>query len=362
MNNVATPEKMEFLYTETNQSRATSQNALVIADRATADNEGLFVKDFHFLFANFGEAIAIVNSKPLAAIFVFESMVDKTNLQFNYVMAFAAKNRIPVMLYSAEFSPKAQKMAVEFKFDDYYCGDFTISCVNKIKLTQKLNAHWYKQLDEAQKITAANNPKVKKWVSKRAFDIMFSLTLLILISPIMLAIAIIIKLGSKGPVFYISKRAGTGYKIFDFYKFRSMRKGADSDLKKLSGQNQYSSSVFFKIQDDPRVTRFGKFLRSTSLDELPQLLNVLKGDMSLVGNRPLPLYEAERLTKDGDVRRFLAPAGITGLWQVTKRGKKDMSDTERIQLDIIYARKISFAYDLKILLSTFPALIQQEKV
>ena len=362
MNNVATPVSAEFLYTdELMTSLAVAQNTLVIGDDSISGNQGHFVKDFHFAFATLTEAIAILNSRPLAAIFVSESVVDKTNLQFNYVLSFAAKNRTPVFLYSKDFSPRAQNLALELKFDDYYCGDLTINCVNKIKLTQKLNAHWYKQQD-AQKTALANNPKVKKWVSKRAFDIIFSLTLLILLSPIMLVIALIIKLGSKGPVFYISKRAGTGYKIFDFYKFRSMRKGADGDLKKLSGQNQYSSSVFFKIQDDPRVTRFGKFLRSTSLDELPQLFNVLKGDMSLVGNRPLPLYEAERLTKDGDVRRFLAPAGITGLWQVTKRGKKDMSDTERIQLDIIYARKISFAYDLKILLSTFPALIQQEKV
>jgi lipopolysaccharide/colanic/teichoic acid biosynthesis glycosyltransferase len=130
--------------------------------------------------------------------------------------------------------------------------------------------------------------------------------------------------------------------------------------------NQYSEdpsgSVFFKFKNDPRVTGLGRFLRGTSLDELPQLINVLKGDMSLVGNRPLPLYEAERLTNDQIAWRFLAPAGISGLWQVTKRGKEKMSEEERIHLDIQYAMNNSFVYDLKILVNTIPALLQKEKV
>ena len=123
-----------------------------------------------------------------------------------------------------------------------------------------------------------------------------------------------------------------------------------------------SEGVFFKIKDDPRITKFGAFLRTTSLDEIPQLFNVLIGDMSLVGNRPLPLYEAEKLTKDQIAWRFLAPAGITGLWQITKRGKDNMSPDERIALDMEYAMKNSFWLDMKILMSTFPALLQKEKV
>jgi lipopolysaccharide/colanic/teichoic acid biosynthesis glycosyltransferase len=204
------------------------------------------------------------------------------------------------------------------------------------------------------------------WALKRTFDIAFALPALIFLSPLLILIAILVKLDSKGPVFYISKRAGNGYKIFDFYKFRSMRTGADAELKNLSHLNQYtdtpSDSVFFKLKNDPRVTKLGSFLRNTSLDELPQLINVLKGDMSLVGNRPLPLYEAEKLTKDQIAWRFLAPAGITGLWQVTKRGKAEMSEEERIQLDMQYAMNNSFVYDLKILWSTIPALLQKEKV
>ena len=145
-----------------------------------------------------------------------------------------------------------------------------------------------------------------------------------------------------------------------------MRVGADAELATLAHLNQYNANgtggVFFKIKDDPRITRFGEFLRNTSLDEIPQLFNVLRGDMSLVGNRPLPLYEAEKLTCDQIAWRFLAPAGITGLWQITKRGKENMSPEERIALDMEYAMNNSFWLDMKILLSTFPALLQKEKV
>jgi lipopolysaccharide/colanic/teichoic acid biosynthesis glycosyltransferase len=116
------------------------------------------------------------------------------------------------------------------------------------------------------------------------------------------------------------------------------------------------------IKNDPRITRIGGFLRSSSLDELPQLFNILMGDMSLVGNRPLPLYEAEMLTSNEWSMRFLGPAGLTGLWQISKRGKEDMSERERKKLDNFYAQNYSFWLDLKILLGTFPALFQKEKV
>jgi lipopolysaccharide/colanic/teichoic acid biosynthesis glycosyltransferase len=198
---------------------------------------------------------------------------------------------------------------------------------------------------------------------KRGFDILISSSLLIVLSPVMLLIALAIKLESKGPIFYIAKRAGRGYKIFNFYKFRTMVIGADSKINEYSHLNQYNADTqgpkFYKIENDPRITRIGTILRKTSLDELPQLINVLLGDMSLVGNRPLPLYEAATLTTDEWAKRFLAPAGITGLWQIKKRGNKDMSVEERINLDIYYANKYNFAYDLWIMANTPTALIQK---
>ncbi len=204
-------------------------------------------------------------------------------------------------------------------------------------------------------------------VFKRVMDMIISLVALIILSPLMLVIAVAIKMDSKGPVFYKSYRAGSNYRVFKFIKFRTMIMEADNRLSGMMNMNQYTPSekrdpVFVKISNDPRITRFGKFLRNTSLDEIPQLFNVLKGDMSLVGNRPLPLYEAKTLTTDSLAERFNAPAGITGLWQISKRGQKEMSAEERIALDIQYARANSFANDLQIMLKTPKAMIQKDNV
>ena len=254
-------------------------------------------------------------------------------------------------------------------------------------------------------------PKISIPFGKRVFDIVVSLILILFLSPILLFVYFAIKLESKGPAVYKSKRIGSGYFMFDFYKFRSMYPDADKRLKEYMVLNQYADTTravvpnvstiydsneakyftlddlrdvligdevvvkgadsgnkqkkaaFFKLEKDPRVTKVGRILRKYSLDELPQLFNVLNGDMSIVGNRPLPLYEAEMLTTDDSVERFMAPAGITGLWQVEKRGDNgSMSDQERIQLDINYSKNYSIWMDLKILYKTFSAFIQKADV
>lgn len=281
----------------------------------------------------------------------------------------ARQKAIPFILYTPKFDQNTKDLAFKIGADEYHYGAITYAFLKRIEFIKKLKNYKNQRGNKPYAVIHSLDeiPTIKLWALKRTFDIMVSLGGLLLISPLLILIAILIKLESKGPIFYISKRAGAGYKIFDFYKFRSMRVGADSELKKLGHLNQYggdnaSNGVFYKIKNDPRVTRIGSILRNTSLDEIPQLINVLKGDMSLVGNRPLPLYEAEKLTKDQIAWRFLAPAGITGLWQVTKRGKEDMSPEERIALDMEYAMKNSFWLDIKILFSTFPALLQKEKV
>ncbi|MGB0930172.1 MAG: sugar transferase [Chitinophagales bacterium] len=273
---------------------------------------------------------------------------------------------IPFILVGDEPTQMDSMSALRRGIDDFYTAPLEWEDIeNRIRFLKmfkteraKLNLTEETSYEkEAQKITP-----------KRVFDIVFSVGVLIGISPLLLLIAAMIKLESrgKGKVFYASQRVGSGYKVFNFYKFRSMREGADKELKKLEHLNQYSDkkedNAFVKLKNDPRVTFVGRLIRKTSLDELPQFFNVLKGDMSIVGNRPLPLYEAEQLTKDEWSQRFLAPAGITGLWQVTKRGKDNMSVKERMELDIEYAEKYSLWYDLKIISKTIPAMLQHESV
>ena len=269
--------------------------------------------------------------------------------------------------------------------------------------------------------------KIPFW--KRSFDIIFSLLAIIILSPVFIITAIAIRLESKGPVIFKSKRVGTNYTIFDFLKFRSMYVDAESKLKEVAktAGNQYAeknkqpeeekqntitaplgdeaemmmmsmgmesdmmisddevmlvgddfvvsetdfnkekeediNNAFVKIENDPRVTKVGRFIRKYSIDELPQLFNILRGDMSVVGNRPLPLYEAEKLTVDASIDRFMAPAGLTGLWQVEERGKGGMmSAEERKQLDITYGQTYNFMLDMKIIFRTLFAFIQKENV
>ena len=218
------------------------------------------------------------------------------------------------------------------------------------------------QINESQQI---NNEKleIKMPLTKRIFDIVVSSIAIILLSPVFLLTAILVRLESKGSIIYRSRRIGCGYQEFDFFKFRSMYADADKRLKEMENLNQYKGdTIFIKIKNDPRITKVGRIIRKYSIDELPQLFNVLFGHMSIIGNRPLPLYEAELLTKENAAYRFLAPAGITGLWQVTKRGGNDMLAEERINLDITYAENMSLWFDLKILFKTPFSLVQKENV
>ncbi len=233
-----------------------------------------------------------------------------------------------------------------------------LSTFLKRRKDQKIKALQLK----AQNINAFRLPL---W--KRTFDIFFSGMAILCLSPLLIFTALAIRIESKGPIIYKSKRVGSNYQIFDFLKFRSMYTDADKHLKDFNALNQYQqedediwgeepeaevneeideeeillisddfviseedyinkkskekSNAFVKLENDPRITKIGRIIRKYSIDELPQLINILKGDMSIVGNRPLPLYEAELLTSDEHIDRFMGPAGLTGLWQVEKRGE-----------------------------------------
>lgn len=336
---------------------------------------------------------------------------------YEWIRAQSEYDAIPFILLSKEFKADIYKKAFKKQINDFY----VLSATNPkdiLKRIEFLCAH-------GQTTREKENQKVKEEgykmpVSKRIFDILMAFLILLVASPFLVFILLAIKLESKGKVYYTSKRVGR--KTFDFYKLRSMRTGSDELLKKLAAEkNQYkkeevksegntldipcpkcivlpkghycspvmhidthqicdywfntqkreeakNNTTFVKILDDPRITKVGKFIRNTSIDELPQLINVLKGDMSIVGNRPLPVYEAELLTGDDLSKRFLAPPGITGLWQVELRSKGGkMSEEERMRLDNEYADQFrddnySFRSDIKLILRTVPALFQSDTV
>jgi lipopolysaccharide/colanic/teichoic acid biosynthesis glycosyltransferase len=193
-------------------------------------------------------------------------------------------------------------------------------------------------------------------VSKRLFDLMLGILVMILLIPIFPIIAIMIKLDSPGPVFYKQQRVGKGGNLFNFYKFRSMVKGADAEREHVKDLNEQDGPIF-KIKADPRITAVGGFLRSSSLDEIPQILNVLIGNMSMVGPRP-PLPSELAGYQSWHRRRLEVKPGITCLWQIS--GRSHIGFNEWMRLDLEYLKNRSFRTDLLIFLKTLPAVIARK--
>lgn len=325
-----------------------------------------------------------------------------------FVEKYDHNQSTPYLLLVGEKSPEIIKKAIEQKISDVYAKPVDAETIaNRINFLKVLAVHMkFNKPQENQDIKIYKTP-----FFKRSFDIVFASLALIALSPLLLFFLLAIRLESKGKVYYISKRVGTGYRIFNFLKLRSMYPDADKRLKELAHLNQYQSEetekelaevmqeqevregstilfgdeeeieenthiqrqkqkqdkAFVKFENDPRITKVGHIIRKLSIDELPQLINVIRGDMSIVGNRPLPLYEAEMLTTDEWTDRFNGPAGITGLWQVEARGKTSkMSPEERKGLDNKYVEiansKYSFWKDMWIILRTIPAVFQKENV
>ncbi len=194
-------------------------------------------------------------------------------------------------------------------------------------------------------------------VIKRSGDVLFSLVVISLGSPIFLLLAVLVKVSSPGPVFYVQQRVGRDYRHFGCIKFRTMRADAEDVLSNLLVNSASMRAEFerdFKLRQDPRITPIGRFLRRSSLDELPQFLNVLRGEMSLVGPRPIVEKELPRYGKFMDEIAAVRP-GLTGLWQVS--GRNNLSYTQRVRLDLAYARGRSFMLDLAIILRTFGVLL-----
>jgi lipopolysaccharide/colanic/teichoic acid biosynthesis glycosyltransferase len=192
---------------------------------------------------------------------------------------------------------------------------------------------------------------------KRAGDIAFSLSVLTLGAPVFVVLACLVKASSRGPVFYVQQRIGRDYKSFGCIKFRTMRKDSDKILDSMLASSPELSKEFdsdFKLKNDPRITRLGRFLRRSSLDELPQFLNVLRGEMSIVGPRPIVKAELPRYGHHMNEVLAVRP-GMTGLWQVS--GRNNLSYRQRVRLDLRYARTRHFAMDFKIVLQTLMVVL-----
>jgi exopolysaccharide biosynthesis polyprenyl glycosylphosphotransferase len=202
----------------------------------------------------------------------------------------------------------------------------------------------YPQLDNTQRTL------------KRGLDVVGSLAGLMLLSPLLFAVAAAIKLDSSGPVLFRQKRAGADEKIFICYMFRSMYEDAERRQAELEARNEADGAVF-KIKEDPRITRVGHFIRKWSIDELPQLINVLKGEMSLVGPRPLPMRDFERMS-DLHKKRLAAVPGMSGYWQIS--GRSNLSFDDMVKLDLYYIENWSLSFDIKIILKTIGAVLRRE--
>ncbi|MGM9707267.1 MAG: sugar transferase [Prevotella sp.] len=359
---------------------------------------------------NYKDAATLCEQKATADHFIL--FLERTNKNEDIVAISYLRKRFPslyIILLTGKLEPEDRQAYQNCGINDTIQSSASILDLSKkIQFISDREGILFDKEDTKHKILQF---KIPVW--KRLFDIVFSLIAIVVLSPVFLITIIAIKMESKGPVLFKSKRVGTNYTVFDFLKFRSMYTDADKQLKELSKtQNQYAmqsqqdkqqddmligdetemiisddevmlvgddfvvsetdfskqkeediNNAFVKIENDPRITKVGRFIRKYSIDELPQLFNILKGDMSIVGNRPLPLYEAEKLTSDDSIDRFMAPAGLTGLWQVEERGRKGtMSAAERKQLDIEYGQNYNFAMDMKIIFRTLFAFVQKGDV
>lgn len=221
------------------------------------------------------------------------------------------------------------------------------------------------QLIEAVGLATQGRPDTDcRWASvsrracKRAVDIIGAGLGLMLLFPLLLAISLLIRLSSPGPALFRQTRLGLNGRTFELYKFRTMVVDAEQRLREIEHLNESEGGVLFKVRRDPRVTRIGRILRRTSLDELPQLINVLRGEMSLVGPRPLQLRDCLLLARaepEGFIQRHKVPPGLTGLWQVSDRSQTGFA--HMIRLDLEYIDRWSLGFDLRLLVQTFTAVI-----
>jgi exopolysaccharide biosynthesis polyprenyl glycosylphosphotransferase len=258
------------------------------------------------------------------------------------------------------------EVAIYFPFGSFYRHSFAVaSLCEQHGITMRFNSdvfglkttRWRAEEFDGDQYIATYTDSSELWprTTKRILDITVAAAALLFFSPVLLIAAVAIKLTSPGPVFFLQERIGLNKRRFKIFKFRTMVPNAEKMMYALEKHNEATGPVF-KIRNDPRITRVGKFLRKTSIDELPQLINVLRSDMSLVGPRPLPLRDYEGFNEDWQRRRFSVKPGITCLWQVN--GRSEISFNQWMLLDLQYMDEWSLWLDLKILAKTVPAVLR----
>jgi lipopolysaccharide/colanic/teichoic acid biosynthesis glycosyltransferase len=282
-----------------------------------------------------------------------------------WIEQFDPKHQIPFLLLDDKKTPELIEKAKQKKIDAVYFKPVTVETL----VTRILTLRNDKPLTNSaiqEKTNSSTYYKVP--VIKRTLDIVTASLLLLIVSPFLLIFAIAIRLESRGRIYYISKRVGSGYNLFDFYQLRTMYALSGRRLKEISRLNHdirdTSELNHENIDADPRISKVGRILRKLHLDELPQLFNVLKGDLSIVGNRPLKIHDAELLTPEDLTHRLSGPAGVTGIWKLRSiRRLKRMSNDERRSLDNKYykiARRKFFLWsDLWIMARTIPVMLRR---
>lgn len=303
---------------------AIQENARLRESLSTAERDQLeSVGEFDPGTESVGHLVGLLHEHSVNAVVVNLSGIDNTHLQF--LLSACEREGVSVIVRPGFFARSPFGMSV-----DWFAGEPVI--------------HY-----------SAQSAPAFHFILKQLFDLTATTLILLLISPLLLLLALMVKLGSPGPVLFRQQRAGLNGRPFQLLKFRSMRIGAETEQAALAGKNEMTGPVF-KIAKDPRVTPVGRFLRRHSLDELPQLWNVLRGEMSLVGPRPLPIEEVKRFNDDAHRRRLSVRPGLTCLWQIS--GRNDITQFEDwVRLDLAYIDQWSLWLDFKILLGTIPVVI-----
>jgi exopolysaccharide biosynthesis polyprenyl glycosylphosphotransferase len=276
-----------------------------------------------------------------------ESMVVE---QLNSVIADQPVDEVLVALPIDKYGPLVETIVRQ-------CEEQGIIVRVRTEMSRLQVARSYVDELEGVPVMTIQSGPADSWqlIMKRVIDILGSAALLLALAPLFAVVMLLIRLDSQGPILFAQERVGLNKRHFRMLKFRTMVEGADQRQHMLEHLNEAEGPVF-KIKNDPRITRVGKFLRRFSFDEIPQLLNVLKGDMSLVGPRPLPVRDVERIDVNSHKRRFSIKPGITCLWQVN--GRSNIGFDDWVRLDLEYIDKWSLGLDFKILLKTFPAVLK----